>query len=245
MKTFDRKRLIELAGARAFRRGEEYFAWRRVRALAVDGAKITAFVYGGRRYRVAITVDGEETGYECDCPEGASARFCKHCVAVGLNWLEGGANGGSSSATWQDVRDYLANSPPEELAQLALDEAARSAEFRERLWLRATRAGGKQPDWGEYRRRKSLAGDVARRLIALLRKNSERLANTSTCRALEIECWKEKSTDSGSRRPPGRKQRLLVLQAREGSSLIGRSSVEKRLMRKAANPFPGLSFQLN
>jgi len=68
MKTLDRKRLIELAGARAFRRGEEYFAWRRVRALAVDGAKITAFVYGGRRYCVAITVDGEETGDQRQSP---------------------------------------------------------------------------------------------------------------------------------------------------------------------------------
>ena len=110
--------------------------------------------------RTEGTIDAEQTGYECDCPEGASARFCKHCVAVGLNWLEGGANGGSSSATWQDVRDYLANSPPEELAQLALDEAARSAEFRERLWLRATRAGGKRPDWREYRRLIEFASQV-------------------------------------------------------------------------------------
>ncbi|MGH9769511.1 MAG: SWIM zinc finger family protein [Blastocatellia bacterium] len=151
MKTLDRKLLIELAGARAFKRGEEYFARRRVRALAADGEKITAFVYGGKRYRAAIMVNGEEVGYECDCPEGASARFCKHCVAVGLNWLEDGANGASSSVTWHDVRGYLANLPPEELARLALDEAMRNAEFRERLWLRAARAGGKSPDRDEYR----------------------------------------------------------------------------------------------
>lgn len=161
MEILDRKRLIELAGARAFRRGEEYFAWRRVRALVADGEKITAFVYGGKRYRVAIMVNGEEVGYECDCPEGASARFCKHCVAVGLNWLEDGANGESSSVTWQDMRGYLASLPAEELAQLALDETARNAEFRERLWLRAARAGGKKPDWGEYRRLLEFASQAA------------------------------------------------------------------------------------
>ncbi|HKR59755.1 MAG TPA: hypothetical protein VJS64_08460 [Pyrinomonadaceae bacterium] len=161
MKTLDRKLLIELAGARAFKRGEEYFAWRRVRALVADGERITALVYGGKRYRAAILVNGEEVGYECDCPEGASARFCKHCVAVGLNWLEDWANGASSSITWQDVRDHLASLPPEELTRLALDEAARNAEFRERLWLRAARAGGKKPDWDEYRRLLEFASQAA------------------------------------------------------------------------------------
>ncbi len=161
MKTLDRELLIELAGARVFNRGEEYFAWRRVRALAADGEKITAFVYGGRRYRTAIMVNGEEVGYECDCPEGMNDRFCKHCVAVGLNWLEDGANGASSSVTWQDVRGYLANLPAEELARLLLEEAGRNGEFRERLLLRAARAGGKRPDWGEYRRVLEFASQAA------------------------------------------------------------------------------------
>lgn len=148
----DRKRLIELAGERVFSRGEEYFVWRRVRALASSGGKITAFVYGDRRYRVTINFDGEAVVHECDCPEGARARFCKHCVAVCLNWLEVGASGESSSGALQDAREYLGNLPAEELAQLALDEALRNPEFRERLYLRMARDGGKKPDLVDYRR---------------------------------------------------------------------------------------------
>ncbi len=152
MKIPDRKRLIELAGERVFSRGEEYFAWRRIHALASDGEKIAAFVYGGRRYRVTIKVEGEAVVHECDCPEGTSGRFCKHCVAVCLGWQEAGPNGEPSSVNLQDVRGYLGNLPAEDLARLVSDEALRNAEFRERLYLRMARAGGKKPDTAEYRR---------------------------------------------------------------------------------------------
>src|SRR5215470_18507829 len=71
------------------------------------------------------------------------------------------------------------------------------------------------------------------------------LANTSTCRALEIECRNERSTGSGLIRPLIKRRRLLVMRARADPYLTGRSSVEKRLISKPANPSPGLSFPLN
>src|SRR6266511_1093180 len=71
------------------------------------------------------------------------------------------------------------------------------------------------------------------------------LANTSTCWAIEIECRNERSTGSGLIRPPNKRRRSLVMLARADSSLTGRSSVEKRLIGKPANPSHGLSFLLN
>src|SRR5215470_7553180 len=62
------------------------------------------------------------------------------------------------------------------------------------------------------------------------------LANTPTCRALEVECWKERSTGSELIRPPGRKRRLSVLRAREGLSSTGRLLVERRPTNNPANP---------
>jgi uncharacterized Zn finger protein len=147
----DRQRLIDLAGKRVFRRGEDYFIWRRVRAMAVDGDTLTAFVYGARRYRVAVTIKGQEVGYECDCPEGASARFCKHCVALCLNWLHVEPSGELSTYPWKDAREFLINLPQEELSCLIMDEVARNAGFRDRLFLRMARANGKKAELAGYR----------------------------------------------------------------------------------------------
>lgn len=148
----DRQILIEMAGERAFRRGEEYCAWQCVRALASNGEQLSAFVYGGRRYRVTIRMRGEDVDSQCDCPEGASGRFCKHCVAVCLEYKEGVSDMEHSPMTLQDLRSYLVNLPVEELVGMVMDEAFRKAEYRERLYLRMSRADERIPDLTEYRR---------------------------------------------------------------------------------------------
>jgi uncharacterized Zn finger protein len=93
MKMPDRKELIALAGERVFGRGEEYCAWGRVRAMAAYDGKISALVDGNRSYRVFLRVNCWPMGYDCDCPEGAAGRFCKHCVAVCLAY-SGSLRGG-------------------------------------------------------------------------------------------------------------------------------------------------------
>jgi uncharacterized Zn finger protein len=110
---------------------------------------------------VTIKFDGKAVIHECDCPEGESARFCKHCVAVCLQLQEAGPEAEPPSVALQDVRGYLANLPAEELAQMVLDEASGNAEFRERLYLRMARTIGKKPDTTEYRRLIEFAAQVA------------------------------------------------------------------------------------
>jgi uncharacterized Zn finger protein len=47
------------------------------------------------------------------CPVGADGEFCKHCVAVGLAWLEGdqrkrsGKSDEPAAVSMEDVRAYL------------------------------------------------------------------------------------------------------------------------------------------
>ncbi len=86
----DRPTLRRMAGARSYARGEEYFASERVRSLAERGATLAAKVLGTREYRVKLWVKHGEFDYSCTCPVGADGEFCKHCVAVGLAWLDRG-----------------------------------------------------------------------------------------------------------------------------------------------------------
>lgn len=76
------ERLLRLAGARSFERGEEYALDGRVQRLALAEDSATATVMGAAPYRVTLRRDpaGALKG-ACTCPVGA---FCKHCVAVGL-----------------------------------------------------------------------------------------------------------------------------------------------------------------
>lgn len=162
MKKLDRNRLIELAGERAFRRGEEYFSWRRVRGLAVDGVVVSAFVDGARSYRVRLQREGGQIGHECNCPEGMAGRFCKHCVAVGLDWLETERLGGLAAvADGADLRAYLAGLTVEQMTELVLGQAAMDAQFRQRLRLRAARGCGTQPGLDEQRRLLEFAAQTA------------------------------------------------------------------------------------
>lgn len=43
---------------------------------------------GAERYRVRLELAGGELERSCTCPVGREGLFCKHCVAVGLAWLE-------------------------------------------------------------------------------------------------------------------------------------------------------------
>lgn len=135
--------LVELAGRRYFERGEGYHRDGRVRALVEHEGVVVAKVLGTEEYRVRLWVE-DGLAYSCDCPLGLDGEFCKHCVAVGLAWLEddlsGSAPGGS--ATMDDVRAYLEEQDRDVLVRLVMEQAMEDERLRERLLLRASRAGG-------------------------------------------------------------------------------------------------------
>lgn len=150
-KLISRETLEQHAGDAAFQRGEEYFAAGAVMRLRATDDSVTARVQGSEAYRVELSDDDGELGYECSCPRAADGYFCKHCVAVGLAWLaenSAAAQTGAAPAKrkrrdpWRDIRAYLAAQPPQAVIDLVLDVAQRDDRLYQLLLLKAERSGG-------------------------------------------------------------------------------------------------------
>lgn len=138
------------ADGASYERGRAYFAEERVRKLTIEGAGARATVVGTRPYRVRLWATGSGLEGECSCPYGAEGMFCKHCVAVGLAWLEtGGQAGGQASAPLgtssrgqgvddDELRAFLSTQDPAWLT----DELLRAAESDPLLRARLEVAAG-------------------------------------------------------------------------------------------------------
>jgi uncharacterized Zn finger protein len=75
-------RVRRWADSRSYGRGEDYFHGEHVSDLNAVKGRITATVYGTYPYRVMLWDEGDNVGYDCDCPMGQGGDFCKHCVAT-------------------------------------------------------------------------------------------------------------------------------------------------------------------
>ena len=82
--------LQECAWGKSFDRGLDYFQAGAVEGLMLSKGWLIAQVIGSDNYHVRLRVDGYNPQWQCDCPVGQDGLFCKHCVAVGLAWLEQG-----------------------------------------------------------------------------------------------------------------------------------------------------------
>ncbi len=153
----DRSILLDLAGEQYFERGEDYHRGGHVRALVEHDGAIVAKVLGTYEYRVRFWVEDDEFAYSCDCPLGVDGEFCKHCVAVGLTWLEGEAGHepseeGAKPVTMDNVRAYLDEQDKDVLVRIVMEQAMEDERLRERLLLRAVRTGGGAPNIAAFRR---------------------------------------------------------------------------------------------
>jgi uncharacterized Zn finger protein len=154
----DRSTLHRMAGVRSFERGEDYFLNGQVKALAEHEGKITAKVQGARPYRVELWIEEEDLEYSCTCPMGAEGEFCKHCVAVGLTWLEAGQakspekGKGEQRVTMDDVRAYLLGQDKNALVEMLVNRAMEDDRLRQSLFIKAAKKGSKGLDLASYRR---------------------------------------------------------------------------------------------
>jgi uncharacterized Zn finger protein len=155
----DRQTLRRFAGGRSFERGEDYFAGGQVSDLAEDRGKVVAEVRGTRTYRVALWSEDGALEYSCTCPVGQDGDFCKHCVAVGLMWLEPGRGTPKAprkrekpSVTMDDVRAWLADRDTPKLVDMLMEQAMDDGRLRQRLILETARASAKGIDLRTYRR---------------------------------------------------------------------------------------------
>ena len=163
----DRQTLREMAGAQSFGRGEDYFFDGRVRNLAEDRGKIAAEVRGTEVYRVALWAEDGGLEYSCSCPLGHDGVLCKHCVAVGLAWLDpAGAKPKQASkrekpsVTMDDVRAWPADRDKSKLVDMLMEQAREDGRLRQRLTLEVARSGAKGIDLRTYRRAVDVAVDA-------------------------------------------------------------------------------------
>ena len=163
MKTLDTlltlQNIRRMAGTRFFERGQDYFEHGQVGRLAERNEVIKATVRGTRTYHVKLWVEENEMAYACTCPVGTDGMFCKHCVAVGLAWLQKGNVEKSSSAgsrkqgvTMDDVRAYLAREEQSVLVDLLVERAEEDDRLRERLFMKTAKKGAKGLNLVTFRR---------------------------------------------------------------------------------------------
>jgi len=154
----ERGALRRMAGGVSFERGEDYYLDRQVKSLAENEGTITAKVQGTRPYQVELWIEEDDLEYFCTCPMGADGEFCKHCVAVGLAWLEAGdpkfSGKGKPSprVTIDDVRTYLLEEDKNVLVEMLVDRAIEDDRLRQRLLMKAAKKGSKELDLATFRR---------------------------------------------------------------------------------------------
>ncbi len=136
-----RKAVHRLADPGSLERGADYAARGRVRGLKDDGELVIAEVTGTRPYRVRLWIEDGELAHACTCPVGEDGRFCKHCVAVGLTWVNSRMPGGRARPTLADLRTHLSRQSREALVELLMEQATADERLRRRLLLEVDRPG--------------------------------------------------------------------------------------------------------
>lgn len=144
-----------MCNERYYARGEDYFDRGLVFMLTEHKGQISARVSGTEDYRVKLELDDGVADYECSCPIGLRAEFCKHCVAVALTWIDMRKPGGSGDpavspkkkasppgATPLDLRAWLMQQDKEILADRLLDAADKHEHIHNRLMLSAAVGDG-------------------------------------------------------------------------------------------------------
>lgn len=81
---FDVNELRELAGEKAFVRGQGYADNGHIALLSVNDGGVLAAAFGTSDYTVWLKRSGPGISGHCSCPVYKDAGFCKHMVATAL-----------------------------------------------------------------------------------------------------------------------------------------------------------------
>jgi uncharacterized Zn finger protein len=150
--------LVNLAGERFFERGKDYYRRGAVHSLTEFEGILTARVIGTSEYRVRFQAEGDgRLRYSCSCPVGADGLFCKHCVAVGVAWLEEAVGERQpekkgAGLTMDEVRTFLEGQEKEVLVRLILEQAMEDERLQGRLMMWAARSRSEGVDLATFRR---------------------------------------------------------------------------------------------
>lgn len=133
---FDIDALRDLAGEKAFARGEAYFRGGQVEILTLEPASVVAQVTGTEDYRTVLSGRGKKIGGECSCPAFEDWGFCKHMVAVALAAnAAGGDRETQGAGTLERIRGHLKSKGADALVAMIVDLAERDAALYRKLEL--------------------------------------------------------------------------------------------------------------
>ena len=81
---FDPDQLLQIAGEKAFKRGQAYADHGQITLLSASDDGVFAAAFGTDDYTVWLRRPGPEISGHCTCPAYDDAGFCKHLVATAL-----------------------------------------------------------------------------------------------------------------------------------------------------------------
>jgi len=157
--------LKQLTDSRSWQRGIDYHQRGNVLSLLEDKDTVIGKVSGRRNYKVKLWLEDGEIEGSCDCPMGDAGVFCKHCVAVGLTYLEGGVKSAQKgkrskkdqsasepATTVDDVRKYLSGQKTDALVEIIIQQMMEDDNLLRRLMIKTARSQQKGPDIKAFRK---------------------------------------------------------------------------------------------
>lgn len=162
-----RQNLSSLAGSRSFSRGEKYFEIGLVGPINEKNGMVSAKIHGSRIYETRLKVVRPSQGevrldYSCSCPVGHDGDFCKHCVALGLAWIDNmkpsaaksstPASAGSREISLKDILKWLEAQDQKLIFDMLLAQVKNDCRLREDLTLKIVKETVGGIDLAAYRK---------------------------------------------------------------------------------------------
>lgn len=138
-KLLNSESLRKMAGDRCFERGKDYFDRGVVMGLRARPDVVTAKVQGTETYQVRIEETKDGLKFDCNCPLGEARTVCKHCVAVGLAWLNGRSALEKDDDSIENIRRHLSSMGKSALVDLIMARMEVDDDLFNRLSLAARR----------------------------------------------------------------------------------------------------------
>ena len=156
---FSAQAITALAGPRVYPRGVGYHADGRVEFGEMTDQRMGATVRGSVPYSVELWIDRGEPGWSCTCPYAEDGAFCKHCVAVALQFAEEPvsilprAPDPADAGLAADVSAHVEGLSRERLIEIVLGHCESDWRLRESMAAEAKQARGEGPDLDSWRGR--------------------------------------------------------------------------------------------
>ncbi|MFA6220634.1 MAG: hypothetical protein WC692_12805 [Erythrobacter sp.] len=120
---YDTDKLRELAGEKAFARGQDYADHGHIALLSVNDDGVLAAAFGTSDYTVWLKRPGSRISGHCACPAYEDTGFCKHMVATALVANEAGPQGSAPPDRIGEIAGRVAGLDRSRLEKLLLEMA--------------------------------------------------------------------------------------------------------------------------